>query len=132
MNLKEFFKNPQYDSLKTVGLIVVVGFLGVFLYTHNFLRVDQTGRALNGGNTTGPAQQMQCSPHYTNNGNGACTITNANCSTSSGWLNSSNFCCLSGQPSSTETCISNGINTGGSGTSSTVEGRGVVNKTDNK
>ncbi len=47
MNLKEFFKNPQYDSLKTVGLIVVVGFLGVFLYTHNFLRIDQTGRALN-------------------------------------------------------------------------------------
>ncbi len=71
MTIKQFFKNPQYDSLKTVGLIVVVGFLGVFLYTHNFFRIDQTGRALH------------CTPTASsfvgNDGVARCDVTNSNC-----------------------------------------------------
>ncbi len=52
MALKEFFKDPQYDSLKTVGLLLLVVGAGVFAYNH--MNTGQSAKVLNTGANTQP------------------------------------------------------------------------------
>lgn len=76
MSVKEFFRDPQYTSVKTVLLIVLlIGFAG-YVYTMGGNKGNE-GRVIN-TNTT-PAGIQMCDPHNVFNADHTCVHVDADC-----------------------------------------------------